>query len=82
MVFVTAGMGGGTGTGAAPVIAGVAKSMGLLTIGIVTIPFFFEKKRKIIKALKGVEEMRKNVDAILIVNNDAFATSTPTLTSP
>lgn len=70
MVFVTAGMGGGTGTGAAPVIAGVAKSMGLLTIGIVTIPFFFEKKRKIIKALKGVEEMRKNVDAILIVNNE------------
>ena len=70
MVFVTAGMGGGTGTGAAPVIAGVAKSMGLLTIGIVTIPFFFEKKRKIIKALKGVEEMRKNVDALLIVNNE------------
>lgn len=70
MVFVTAGMGGGTGTGAAPVVAGVAKSMGLLTIGIVTIPFFFEKRRKIVKALKGVEEMRKNVDAILIVNNE------------
>lgn len=70
MVFVTAGMGGGTGTGAAPVVAGVAKSMGLLTIGIVTIPFYFEKKRKIVKALKGVEEMRKNVDAILIVNNE------------
>ena len=59
MVFVTAGMGGGTGTGAAPVVAGVAKNMGLLTIGVVTIPFYFEKKRKIIKALKGVEEMRK-----------------------
>ena len=70
MVFVTAGMGGGTGTGAAPVIAGVAKDMGLLTVGVVTIPFYFEKKRKIIKALKGVEELRKNVDALLIVNNE------------
>ena len=70
MVFVTAGMGGGTGTGAAPVIAGVAKAMGLLTVGVVTIPFYFEKKRKIIKALKGVEELRKNVDALLIVNNE------------
>ena len=70
MVFVTAGMGGGTGTGAAPVVAGVAKDMGLLTIGVVTIPFSFEKKRKIIKALKGVEELRKNVDALLIVNNE------------
>ena len=70
MVFVTAGMGGGTGTGAAPVVAGIAKRMGLLTVGVVTIPFFFEKKRKIIKALKGVEEMRKNVDAPLIVNNE------------
>ena len=70
MVFVTAGMGGGTGTGAAPVVAGVAKDMGILTVGVVTIPFNFEKKRKIIKALKGVEEMRKNVDALLIVNNE------------
>ncbi len=70
MVFVTAGMGGGTGTGAAPVVAGVAKDMGLLTVGVVTIPFYFEKKRKIIKALKGVEELRKNVDALLIVNNE------------
>lgn len=70
MVFVTAGMGGGTGTGAAPVVAGVAKQMGLLTVGVVTIPFFFEKKRKIIKALKGVDELRKNVDALLIVNNE------------
>jgi len=70
MVFVTAGMGGGTGTGAAPVIAGIAKSMGILTIGIVTIPFFFEKKRKIIKALRGVDEMRRNVDALLIINNE------------
>lgn len=70
MVFVTAGMGGGTGTGAAPVIAGTAKAMGILTIGIVTIPFYFEKKRKIIKALKGVEQMRRNVDALLIINNE------------
>lgn len=70
MVFVTAGMGGGTGTGAAPVIAGIAKNKGILTIGIVTIPFYFEKKKKIVKALKGVEEMRKNVDALLIINNE------------
>ena len=70
MVFVTAGMGGGTGTGAAPVVASVAKEMGLLTIGVVTIPFNFEKKKKIIKALKGVDELRKNVDALLIVNNE------------
>ena len=70
MVFVTAGMGGGTGTGAAPVVAGIAKGMGLLTVGVVTIPFYFEKKRKIIKALKGVDELRKNVDALLIVNNE------------
>ncbi len=70
LVFVTAGMGGGTGTGAAPVVANVAKSKGILTIGVVTIPFYFEKRKKIIKALKGVEEMRKNVDALLIINNE------------
>lgn len=70
MCFVTAGMGGGTGTGAAPVVAAIAKNCGVLTIGIVTIPFFFEKRNKIIKALKGVEEMRKSVDALLIVNNE------------
>lgn len=70
LVFVTAGMGGGTGTGAAPVIAGIAKEMGLLTIGIVTIPFYFEKRKKIIKALKGVEKLRQNVDALLIINNE------------
>ena len=70
MVFVTASMGGGTGTGSAPVVAGVAKRMGMLTIGVVTIPFYFEKKSKIIKALKGVDELRKNVDAILIINNE------------
>lgn len=70
MAFITAGMGGGTGTGAAPIIAGEAKKMGILTIGIVTIPFYFEKRKKIIKALHGVEEMRKNVDALLIINNE------------
>lgn len=70
MAFVTAGMGGGTGTGATPVIAGIAKSMGILTVGIITIPFYFEKRKKIVKALQGVEEMRKNVDALLIVNNE------------
>ena len=70
MVFVTATMGGGTGTGAAPVVARVAKERGLLTIGVVTIPFYFEHRRKIIKALKGIDELRKNVDAILIVNNE------------
>ena len=70
MVFVTATMGGGTGTGAAPVVARVAKEKGLLTIGVVTIPFYFEHRRKIMKALKGVDELRKNVDAMLIVNNE------------
>ena len=73
MVFVTAGMGGGTGTGAAPLVAGIAKEMGLLTVGVVTIPFYFEKKKKIIKALKGVDEMRRNVDALLIVNNERLS---------
>lgn len=70
MAFVTATMGGGTGTGAAPVVARAAKEKGLLTIGVVTIPFYFEHRRKIIKALEGVDELRKNVDAILIVNNE------------
>ncbi len=70
MVFITAGMGGGTGTGAAPVIARVAKEKGILTIGIVTIPFLFEKNPRIIKAIKGVNDMRENVDALLIINNE------------
>lgn len=70
MAFVTAGMGGGTGTGAAPVIARVAKSMGILTVGIVTIPFLFELKPRIAQALKGVDELRKNVDALLVINNE------------
>lgn len=70
MVFITAGMGGGTGTGAAPVVARVAKEMGILTVGIVTIPFRFEGSRKIIQALVGVEEMSKHVDALLVINNE------------
>ena len=70
MVFVTAGTGGGTGTGAAPVIARESKNMGILTVGIVTIPFKFEGKKKINQALDGVEEMAKNVDALLVINNE------------
>jgi len=70
MAFITAGMGGGTGTGATPVVAKVAKEAGLLTIGIVTIPFFFEGEKKILKALDGAEEIRKNVDSLLIINNE------------
>lgn len=70
MVFVTAGMGGGTGTGAAPIIAKTAKDMGILTVGIVTIPFRWEGNRKIDQALDGVEEISKNVDALLVINNE------------
>ena len=70
MVFVTAGMGGGTGTGAAPVVARIARERGLLTIGIVTIPFLFEGLQKINKALAGAEEMGHYVDALLVINNE------------
>ena len=70
MAFITAGMGGGTGTGAAPVIARVSKEMGILTVGIVTIPFRFEGPKKIDQALDGVEEMSKHVDALLVINNE------------
>ena len=70
MVFITAGMGGGTGTGAAPVIAKVSKDMDILTVGIVTIPFRFEGNKKIDQALDGVEEMSKHVDALLVINNE------------
>lgn len=70
MAFITAGMGGGTGTGAAPIIAKTAKGMGILTVGIVTIPFLFEGNRKIDQALDGVEEMSKHVDALLVINNE------------
>ncbi|MBS5550655.1 MAG: cell division protein FtsZ [Bacteroides sp.] len=70
MVFITAGMGGGTGTGAAPIIAKTAKDMGILTVGIVTIPFLFEGAKKIDQALDGVEEISKHVDALLVINNE------------
>lgn len=92
MVFITAGMGGGTGTGASPIVAKVAKDMDILTVGIVTIPFKWEGNMKIDKALDGVEALSKNVDAMLVINNqrlleiyqgkamsDAFAISDNTL---
>lgn len=70
MVFITSGMGGGTGTGASPVVARVARERGLLTIGIVTIPFYFEGEEKINKAFEGADEMAKYVDALLLINNE------------
>lgn len=70
MVFITAGMGGGTGTGAAPVIAKVAKDMGILTVGIVTVPFSFEGKRRLEQAENGLEKLRNNVDSLIVINND------------
>ena len=79
MAFITAGMGGGTGTGAAPVIARVSKEMGILTVGIVTIPFRFEGAKKIDQALDGVEEMSKHVDALLVINNERLREIYPDL---
>jgi cell division protein FtsZ len=70
MAFITAGMGGGTGTGAAPVIASIAKDLGILTVGIVTIPFAFEGRKRRQQAEKGIEEMRKYVDTLLVICND------------
>lgn len=70
MVFITAGMGGGTGTGAAPVIASIAKEMGILTVGICTAPFFFEGKMRVEQAKVGIEKFRNNVDSLIIINND------------
>ena len=70
MVFVTAGMGGGTGTGAAPVIAQVAKDLGILTVGIVTVPFNFEGRKRRQQAQEGLDKMRQNVDTLLIINNE------------
>lgn len=70
MVFITAGMGGGTGTGAAPIIAGIARELGILTVGVVTLPFAFEKQQRIKKALAGIEKLKKNVDALLVINNE------------
>jgi len=80
MTFITAGMGGGTGTGAAPVVAQASKEMGILTVGIVTIPFKWEGDPKINQALDGVEEMSKYVDALLVINNEQLSNIYPDLT--
>ncbi|MEE1088447.1 MAG: cell division protein FtsZ [Bacteroidaceae bacterium] len=80
MVFITAGMGGGTGTGAAPIIAQCAKDAGILTVGIVTIPFKFEGMKKINQALDGVDEISKHVDALLVINNERLREIYPDLT--
>jgi len=79
MVFITAGMGGGTGTGAAPVVAQVAKELGILTVAIVTLPFDFEGKRRLEQAHTGLEKLRENVDSLIIINNDRLAEQYPDL---
>ena len=85
MVFITCGMGGGTGTGAAPVIADIAQSMGALTVGIVTKPFSFEGKKRMDNALAGIEELKKHVDTLIVIPNDKLREiidkSTPLLES-
>ncbi len=85
MVFITCGMGGGTGTGAAPVIASIAQELGALTVGIVTKPFSFEGKRRMEQALVGIEELKKNVDTLIVIPNDKLREiidkSTPLLES-
>lgn len=75
MVFVTAGMGGGTGTGGAPIIAGVAKSLGILTVGIVTTPFSFEGRRRAVQAQEGIAALRNNVDTLIVIPNDKLLTA-------
>ena len=80
LAFITAGMGGGTGTGAAPIVAQCAREMDILTVGIVTIPFRFEGHKKIDQALDGVEEMSKHVDALLVINNERLREIYPELT--
>src|SRR5690606_21840162 len=70
MVFITAGMGGGTGTGAAPVIAGISRRLGILAVGIVTAPFYFEGKRRLEQGEKGIEKLQKNVDSLIVISND------------
>ncbi len=81
MVFVTAGMGGGTGTGAAPVVCEIAKSMGILTVGIVTKPFLFEGKKRKENAENGIARMRSNVDALIVVENNNLLKAVPKGTS-
>nr|ACA35271.1 FtsZ3 [Cucumis sativus] len=75
MVFVTAGMGGGTGTGGVPVIASIAKSMGILTVGIVTTPFSFEGRRRTVQAQEGIAALRDNVDTLIVIPNDKLLTA-------
>jgi len=70
MAFITVGMGGGTGTGAAPIVAEAAKDLGILTVGIVTIPFKFEGKRRIMQAVDGINNLKKHVDSLLVINNE------------
>ena len=82
MLFVAAGMGGGTGTGASPIVAEVAQEMGILTVGIVTIPFKFEKGQKIHKAMVGVAKLAKHVDALLIINNEKLKDIYPDFSFP
>ena len=79
MIFITAGMGGGTGTGASPVVAKAAKELGILTVGIVTIPFAFEGKLKIRQALQGVQALSEHVDALLVINNEKLKEIFPDL---
>jgi cell division protein FtsZ len=73
MVFITAGMGGGTGTGAAPVIAAIARELGILTVGVVTRPFFYEGKKRLMNADEGIRELTKNVDTIIVIPNDRIS---------
>ena len=82
MLFITAGMGGGTGTGASPIVAEIAKDLGILTVGIVTIPFAFEGKPKIRKAMVGVAELADHVDALLVINNEKLCKIFPDLDLP
>lgn len=78
MLFITSGMGGGTGTGAAPVVAEIAKKLGILTVAIVTTPFSFEGKKRMENAKSGIEKLRENVDAIVIIPNDDLKLVTQT----
>ncbi|XP_068308275.1 cell division protein FtsZ homolog 2-1, chloroplastic-like [Pyrus communis] len=75
MVFVTAGMGGGTGTGGAPIVAGIAKSMGILTVGVVTTPFSFEGRKRAVQAQEGIAALRENVDTLIVIPNDKLLTA-------
>lgn len=81
MVFVTAGMGGGTGTGAAPIVASIAKEMGILTVGIVTKPFSFEGKKRMTQAVEGINELKDSVDALVVIPNDKLLEISETRTS-